>query len=143
MDFGNPTFLWALPAAALPVLLHLFFRRRKTKVDFSTLQFFRVRQRYLAHRRRLREILLLVLRTLALLFFILALSRPLLHRSGFSLGARTDVVLVLDDSLSMGRKISTGGTAFDLAKAKAVEILETLREGDGARRCAPRSSRLR
>ncbi|OPZ30529.1 MAG: hypothetical protein BWZ02_00731 [Lentisphaerae bacterium ADurb.BinA184] len=132
MNFGNPLFLWALPAVALPVLLHLFFRRRRTRVEFSTLQFFRVRQRYLAHRRRLREILLLLLRTLALLFIILALARPLLHRSGFSLGARTDAVIILDDSLSMGRKISTGGSALDLARAKALEILDTLREGDGA-----------
>ena len=31
MDFGNPMFLWALPAVLLPVILHLFFKRRKIR----------------------------------------------------------------------------------------------------------------
>ena len=55
MEFGNSIFLWGLLAIPLPLLLHLFFRRRKASIAFSTLQFFHQRKRYLAHRRRLRE----------------------------------------------------------------------------------------
>ncbi|NLK83225.1 MAG: hypothetical protein GX280_03965, partial [Lentisphaerae bacterium] len=36
MEFGNPVFLWALPLTLLPLLLHLFFHRRKTVVKFSS-----------------------------------------------------------------------------------------------------------
>jgi hypothetical protein len=132
MSFGNPIFLWALLAVPLPVLLHLFFRRRKAKVAFSTLQFFHPRKRYLAHRRRLRELLLLLIRTLALLCLVLALSRVLFQSTPYALAAKTNAVIVLDDTLSMDRRIGSGATAFELASQKAEEVLDTLAEGDGA-----------
>ena len=132
MEFANPIFLWGLLAVPLPVLLHLFFRRRKAKIAFSTLQFFLQRKRYLAHRRRLREILLLLIRTLALLCLVLALSRVLFHSMPYALSAKTNAVIVLDDTLSMDRKVGSGSTAFELASQKAEEVLDTLAEGDGA-----------
>jgi len=132
MTFANPIFLWGLLAVPLPILLHLFFRRRKAKVVFSTLQFFHLRERFLAHRRRLREFILLLIRTLALLCLALALARPLFTRMPFSLASRTNAVIVLDDTLSMDRKTGSGATAFEIAVQKADEILDTLSEGDGA-----------
>jgi len=132
MEFANSIFLWGLLAVPLPVLLHLFFRRRKAKVAFSTLQFFQQRKRYLAHRRRLREILLLLIRTLALLCLVLALSRVLFQSMPYALSAKTNAVIILDDTLSMDRKIGSGATAFELASQKAEEVLDTLSEGDGA-----------
>ena len=132
MTFGNPIFLWGLLAVPLPILLHLFFKRRKSRVPFSTLQFFEHRKRYLAHRRRLRELLLLLVRTLALLFLVLALARMLLQRMPYAFAARSDVVIVLDDTLSMDRKLASGESAFELACRKAREILDTLSEGDAA-----------
>jgi len=132
MLFANSIFLWGLLAVPLPILLHLFFRRRKAQVAFSTLQFFHSRKRYLAHRRRLREILLLTIRTLALLCLVLALSRMLFQRMPFSLASHTNAVIVLDDTLSMDRKLGSGGTAFELATQKALEIIDTLSEGDAA-----------
>ncbi len=99
---------------------------------FSTLQFFQQRKRYLAHRRRLREILLLLIRTLALLFLVLALARILFQSMPYGFAAKTHAVIVLDDTLSMDRKIGSGSTAFELATQKAQEVLDTLAEGDGA-----------
>ena len=132
MEFGNSIFLWGLLAVPLPVLLHLFFRRRKANIAFSTLQFFHQQKRYLAHRRRLREILLLLIRTLALLCLVLALSKLQLQSMPASLSARTTVAIILDDTLSMNRKLGSGTTAFELATQKAAEILNTLSEGDAA-----------
>ena len=132
MEFGNSIFLWGLLAVPLPVLLHLFFRRRKANISFSTLQFFHQHKRYLAHRRRLREILLLLIRTLALLCLVLALSKLQLQSMPASLSARTTVAIILDDTLSMNRKLGSGTTAFELATQKAAEILNTLSEGDAA-----------
>jgi len=130
MTFGNPIFLWGLLAVPLPILLHLFFRRRKAYIAFSTLQFFQQQKRYLAHRRRLREFLLLLFRTLALLCLVLALSKMLLQSMPASFASRTNVALLVDDTLSMDRKLSSGMTAFKLAAQKADEILDTLSEGD-------------
>jgi len=132
MTFANSIFLWGLLAVPLPILLHLFFKRRKAKVAFSTLQFFNQRKRYLAHRRRLREILLLLIRTLALLCLVLALSRTLFQSMPYGLGSKTNAVIVVDDTLSMDRKLGSGATAFELATQKAGEVLDTLSDGDGA-----------
>lgn len=132
MDFLNPTFLWGLLAAPLPLAIHLFYRRRKSRFEFSTIQFFRPRQRYLSHRRRLRELLLLLLRTLALLALALALARPVFRQTPYSFNARTDIAVVLDDTLSMDRKTAAGERAFEEARQKAMELLDTLQSGDGA-----------
>ncbi len=132
MEFGNSIFLWGLLAVPLPLLFHLFFRRRKTSIAFSTLQFFHQQKRYLAHRRRLREIMLLLIRTLALLCLVLALSKMQIQSMPSSLSARTTVAIILDDTLSMNRKLGSGTTAFELALQKAEEILNTLAEGDAA-----------
>lgn len=130
MTFGNPAFLWGLAALPLPILLHLFFRRRRSRIPFSTLQFFQPRKNYLAHRRRIREWLTLLLRTLALLALTLALARPRLHAG--SLATRTNTIIILDDTLSMGRRTSSGESAFDWALKQCHSLLDTLRDGDAA-----------
>ncbi len=132
MSFANPIFLWGLLAVPLPVLLHLFFKRRKSRVAFSTLQFFQHRKKYLAHRRNLRELLLLLIRTLALLCLVMALSRVLFQSTPYAFASKTNVAIVLDDTLSMDRKLGSGSTAFELAAQKAEEVLDTLAEGDAA-----------
>jgi hypothetical protein len=132
MDFGNAIFLWALPAVLVPVLLHLFFKRRKNRVQFSTLLFFVKKEKHFAYRRKLYEILLLLLRVLAILLLVLALSRIFFKRFKFIAGAGTEAVIILDDSMSMQRKMVSGGTAFDFAKRKAEEILKSLSGDDGA-----------
>ncbi|MFO7937049.1 MAG: BatA domain-containing protein [Kiritimatiellia bacterium] len=130
MTFGNPIFLWGLLVVPLPILMHLFFKRRKAKIPFSTLQYFQQNKRYLAHRRRLRELLLLLVRTLALLFLVLALARMMFQRMPYAFAARSDVVVVLDDTLSMDRKLASGESAYELGVRKAREILNTLSDGD-------------
>jgi len=132
MSFANPIFLWGLLAVPLPVLLHLFFKRRRAKVAFSTLQFFNQRKKYLAHRRRLREFLLLLIRTAALFCLVMALARVLFQHTPYAFSARTNAAIILDDTLSMDRKLSSGETAFQQATRKAEEILDTLDEGDAA-----------
>mgnify|MGYP000843562762 FL=1 len=132
MHVGHPLFPWGLLAVPLPILLHLFFRRRRANIEFSTLQFFQQQKRYLAHRRRVREWLLLLVRTLSILVLTLALAGITLQRFSPALAARTAVAIVLDDTLSMDRKLGAGMTAFALAAQKADEILNTLSEGDAA-----------
>ncbi|MDD3118769.1 MAG: BatA domain-containing protein, partial [Victivallales bacterium] len=132
MDFGRIIFLWALPAVILPLLLHLFFRRRQQRVKFSTLLFFVRRERYFAYRRRLLEVVLLALRLLAILLLVLALTRIFVKKFTFRTGAQTAAVLVLDDSMSMQRPLAAGGSAYDFAVDKADEILNSLTADDSA-----------
>src|SRR5688500_19399098 len=41
MQFLYPSFLWALTALSIPIILHLFYFRRYKKVYFSNLRFLR------------------------------------------------------------------------------------------------------
>jgi len=74
----------ALPVLAAPgraaVLFHLFFSPEKTGAPVSNLDFFHRLDPKLNARRRLREWLILLLRTLLLLSLLLALARPVLVR---------------------------------------------------------------
>jgi hypothetical protein len=132
MQFSNAIFLWGLLAVPLPVIIHLYFKRNRVRIKFSTTQFFRKREKVLAFRRKLRDMLLLILRTLAILFLVLALSMPVVSSFKYMSGGRTDAVIILDDTLSMCRKSSSGDTAYDCARKKAQEIAGTLGGGDSA-----------
>jgi hypothetical protein len=50
-EFLFATALWALPLAALPVVLHLMFRRKAPIVPFSTLRFIQASLKQTAARR--------------------------------------------------------------------------------------------
>ncbi|MBP5320823.1 MAG: BatA and WFA domain-containing protein [Kiritimatiellae bacterium] len=132
MSFGYPAVLWGLLAVPLPLLVHLFFRRRKSEIAFSTLLFFKPHRREWAMRRRIREAVLLALRCLTVAALVLAFAQPLLRSGPSFLGGRTQTVFLLDDTLSMDRRLASGETAFAAAVAKAGEVLETLSPGDSA-----------
>ncbi len=126
MSFGNPAYLKALPLVLLPLLLHLFYPRRRQTVVFAPFMLLTAQQRHPAIRRRLRELLLLLLRMLAIACTILALARP--HLKGITFGGENDTgaVILLDDTLSMTRPRSGGGQAFAQAQESALAILEAL-----------------
>jgi hypothetical protein len=101
--FGVPAMLWALPLVSVPIIIHLLQRRRFRKVQFSAMDFLQRALRRTRRRVLLEDMLLLLLRTLAVLFFILALARPSSKGLPLALGreARAELI-VLDASLSMG-----------------------------------------
>ena len=147
LSFLNGAFLFALAAAALPVLIHLFSRRRLREVPFSQLAFLDEITRRKVRRMRLRQWLLLALRTLAVVFLALALSRPVWQGAGAGLrrGSST-VAILIDDSFSMEARtdpnallpVDASGaglqvpTRFTEARQRAREALDLLEEGDRA-----------
>ena len=134
MTFLNALMLLGLAAVAVPIVIHLFHRRRVSTVDFSSVIFIRDHHLQRSRALRLRELLLLLLRTLIVLFLVLAFSRPVVEGLagsliGSSLKQRTVFAIVLDNSYSMeaGRY---GVTPFSAAKAEAGRIIDAMREGD-------------
>jgi len=120
--------------ALVPLILHLYQRRRRTVVLFSTNQFF-TRSIIRSQRRlRLRRFLLLLLRMGACILLAAALARPILNLAG--LGARNgsrDVIVLLDDSLSMqAHDPRAGQTHFEQARRLAADALNSLASGDRA-----------
>jgi len=104
MEFWHYAFLAGTATFAIPVIIHLSFRRRKRRLVFSSLRFIRQSVLRQSRRLRLREILLLLLRCAACILLALAFARP--FRPGGALGGASgqpaeDLVLILDDSPSL------------------------------------------
>ena len=133
MAFLNPFFLFGLLAAGIPLIIHLWNRRRVVTVDFSSLMFLMAAHRENARRFQLRQLLILLLRMAIVALIALALARPFLTLGlpVASVRAKTDIVIVLDNSYSMAYQ-DVDGTRFDKAKSLAIDILDTLRYGDSA-----------
>ncbi|RJO64136.1 MAG: VWA domain-containing protein [Myxococcales bacterium] len=133
--FVHPALLWGLALAALPVIIHLINRRRARLVRFAAVHFVRLTNRRLARRLKLKQFLLLLLRTLLLLALPLLLSRPYTVPPTVSATAAgtdqpTTRAILIDRSLSMRAK-EEGETLFDRAKAKATDLVQSAGEQDG------------
>ena len=129
MSILNLVALAGLAFLAVPILIHLIHRQRYPRVRFSTLRFFDRTRKHNVIQRRLIDIILLMLRLAAVAALALGLARPVISAGS---GARASVVIVLDNSPSMAAVAEDRQTAFDLAKAKAAEVLAALDEGDRA-----------
>jgi len=107
--------------ALVPLILHLYQRRRRAVIEFSTSRFFTAAIIRSQRRLRLRRLLLLVLRVATCLLLALALARPLTTLAGFGGRPGTrDVVIVLDDSLSMRARQAAAPPARESAAAPAL-----------------------
>jgi hypothetical protein len=124
MNFLNPLYLLAAIAAAVPIIIHLLHRQRVRIQEFPSLEFVRKMLRRKTRRFRLKQLLLLIIRTLIVLFIALALARPTLMRGSAASGhLPTTAVIVLDNSFSMGRH-EANRVLFDVAKEKTLELLD-------------------
>jgi hypothetical protein len=130
LSFLNPAFLWALPLAAIPIIIHLLSRRRLPEVTFPTTQFLRQLEPREIRRLRLREILLLLLRTLAILLLALAFARPTLTPRNTVTHAAAAVAILIDDSQSMAALDEHARPRIQAARERAASILEAGRTGD-------------
>lgn len=130
LSFLNPALLWALPATAIPLLIHFLSRRRLPEVPFPTVQFLRALEPREIRRIRLRELLLLVLRTLAVLLLVLAFARPSLEPRGAVIHAAAAVGILLDDSESMEALDEQARPRIDEARGRALAIVDAARAGD-------------
>ncbi len=133
MAFLNPLFLFGLLATGIPLVIHLWNRRRVVTIDFSSLIFITAAHRENARRFQLRQLLILLLRMAIIALIALALARPFLTLGlpVASVRAKTDVIIVLDNSYSMAYQ-DINGARLDKAKTLAADIIDTLRHGDRA-----------
>jgi hypothetical protein len=132
MNFLNPIYLFALAAVAVPILIHIFSRRRVPEIPFSTIRFLRRSDRRSMVRINLRRLLLLALRVLGVALLVLFFARPVVRGGLAALfpasGSRAACVL-LDRSYSMGLE-GDGGTSFARAKARIASLLDSFKRED-------------
>lgn len=134
MSFLNPFILLGLAAAALPILIHIFTRTKSRTIPFSTLDFLKKLQNEQIRRIKLRQIFLLILRTLIIIFIILAFARPTIESSSASAApsnANTSMAIIVDNSISMSRP-HNGASLFSEMKKQALSVADLLRSGDEA-----------
>jgi len=122
MHFLYPAFLFALVSLVIPVLVHLFNFRKYQKVYFSNVQFLKEIHEQQSSRRNLKERLILAARLLALIFLVLAFTRPYFSNSHTgNAGAQQAVSIFVDNSYSM-QTLNSEGSLLDEAKRRAKEI---------------------
>lgn len=131
MTFLNTAILFALSAALLPLIIHLFTRVKHKNIPFSTLEFLKELEKKQIKRLKLRQILLLILRFLIIVCLVLAFARPTFvsHFGIITPNAKTTAAIILDNSASM--KVENNGTTlYELAQSKINELNNAMREGD-------------
>ena len=130
MKFAQPEILWGLIALAIPIIVHLFNFRRFKRVAFSNVAFLKEVQQETKSRSKLKHLLILTSRLLAILFLVLAFSQPFIPLEENSGGnGKRSVSLYIDNSYSMDAQ-SEDGRLLDLSKQKAVELIESYSSTD-------------
>ncbi len=94
MNFLNPFFLIGLISTIIPLLIYLWSKRRKNEIEFSSLFLFKRIEASAIRSIKLTEWLLILLRILALLFFVIAFSQPFISNdSDIFLNKKYDQIL--------------------------------------------------
>jgi len=125
MIYQNPYLLYALFAIVIPILIHLFNLRKHKVIYFSSLRFLKEIKTKNKKKSRLKNILILLCRILAITFLILAFAKPFVPAKNKS--EKNDVFIFLDNSLSMDIDFGNGNL-LNIAKKKAYEIIDSYPE---------------
>ena len=125
MSFLGLAFLAALPLAAAPLLLHFFDRRRDQVIAWGAMQFLTEASTRKTSSRRLKQLLLLCLRVLAVAALVLALARPLVPSWLLGESGQGETIFVFDNSLSMQRVVGESNYLQEAIEV-AIEELDQL-----------------
>jgi len=108
MIFFQNFILWGLPLVLLPVIIHLINRMRHKPKQWAAMQFLLAATRSSTSHAKLRNLLIMLMRMLAVLTLLLFLARPLVGGwVGWALGGAPDVILLLvDRSASMESRVT-------------------------------------
>jgi hypothetical protein len=122
MTFLQPLILFGLPLILLPVIIHLLNRMRHRTQPWAAMRFLVTANRSSTSQAKLRQLLVLLFRVLAVLMLVLFLSRPLAGGwLGWALAPAPDaIVILLDRSASME---SRGPGETESKRQQAVRLL--------------------
>jgi hypothetical protein len=141
-----PFILAASALAAIPVVIHLFRRQQVTPIAWGAMQFLLETPLKARRRRRIDNLLLMLVRIAILLCIVAVLARPTVKSSRLVSSTALDVAIVLDHSLTMGKRAAvaragggggagaggggggeaTQGTLFDVAIATTERLVRML-----------------
>jgi hypothetical protein len=129
---ASPAMLAGLLLLALPVIAHILQQRLRNYHVFPSVRFFRTDARGHRSRNRLRQWLLLLLRSLCVVAVVLAFARPGWWRSADSAytPGQGATVILLDVTPSMGRRAGGVPLFEEALSACRRAVKDAEREGD-------------
>ncbi|HMQ90331.1 MAG TPA: BatA domain-containing protein, partial [Flavilitoribacter sp.] len=122
MQFVYPAFLFALAALAIPIIIHLFYFRRFRKVYFTNVRFLKEVKEDTSARSKLRNLLVLLARCLAVVFLVFAFVQPFIPQDAEVKQGRKGVSIFIDNSFSMSA-LSEDVPLLEKAKQRAREVV--------------------
>ena len=128
MTFLSSGALFGLALLAIPIVVHLFKSRHVRQTPFSSLRWLHLTQQRMARRIQWHQVLLFLLRAGFLTLLVLALARPIWSPAGMAAGL--DRIVVLDISLSMGRRFEERPTPWETARDFASQLIRNTLPGD-------------
>jgi hypothetical protein len=124
MQFNHPEILVLLVVLIIPILIHLFQLQRFKKEAFTNVKFLREIELQSRKSSRIKKLLILASRLLALTCLILAFAQPVLKKTDGQENRKT--ILYLDNSLSMQATDKNGSELLQNAKRVLIDELQSL-----------------
>jgi hypothetical protein len=121
MSFLAPLYLFLTGAVAVPLLIHLLRRRIGLRVEFPAARYLARAEREHSRTLRIRNLLLMFLRILALVAIAMAAARPIARWMGAG-HAPTALAIVIDNSLSTSAIVG-GRPLLDQFKSMARDVV--------------------
>jgi len=124
MELVHPKLLWLLSLLAIPILIHLFHFRRHKTLFFSSLKFIKFIEQENKSTKKLKNLIILFARLLALTAIILAFAQPIIEKGNLKHSAGKNVLAIyIDNSFSMSAK-GTEGELLSEAREMARRMLK-------------------
>jgi len=130
MRFLAPALLVGLLGLALPFVAHLLGTPKPVQRPFAAVRFLPRGEPTVTQRRSMRDIALLVIRSVLVVLIVLTLSRPTLraHGDAAAVAETQDAMLLLDGSRSTGLRVA-GRSVLEHELLRAEEILAAMPTG--------------
>lgn len=129
MNFVYPSFLWALLAIAIPIIIHLLNFRRYKKVYFTNVHLLKEVKQEKNRTDNLKRWLILVSRILAIIFLVLAFAQPFIDTKSAANSGKKRAAIYLDNSFSM-QQIYNNQPLLEEARQKAIEVVSSFNISD-------------
>ena len=131
MNFINPALLGFLSLGLIPIIIYLINRQRYRRRPWAAMEFLLKAMKRHQRRLRLENLLLLLIRTLAVLLFVMAMARPSLDDGTLPVIGRTarQEAVIIDASASTAATLASR-TTLQEAREQARSLLLELETGD-------------
>lgn len=123
MQFANPSFLWALLAVSIPIIVHLFHFQKHRKVYFTNVDLLKDLNTQKRNLSVLRQLIILTLRILSVIAIVFIFANPFIKRENSTNFGNSNLVnIYIDNSASM-EIMNNEISALESAKNRAKQIV--------------------